>query len=165
MKFQNILNTFNIIATLILGVVALIISINSYRLSERQTLLTEKQTYLTERQNKLDEGQLKLELKNAALELINVSSMLRQTEKDYPNIQNCIDSFNEMKKILEGQLKNKILFDNSEMTDKWVELLGDINFNIKFFQSGTSPNVIIDGAYNKVKEFEEKTSEIFLLYK
>ena len=158
LKFETTLNTVNIIATLVLGLVALIISINSYRLSERQT-------YLIERQNKLDEGQLKLELKNAALELINVSSMLRQTEKDYPNIQKCLNAFNEMKNILESQLKNKLLFENSEMSDKWIELLGDINFNIKFFQPGTSPNVIIDDAYRKVQEFEKKSTEIFQLYK
>lgn len=143
---------------LLLGLVALIISINSYRLSERQT-------YLIERQNKLDEGQLKLELKNTALELINVSSMLRQTEKDYPNIQKCLDAFNEMKNILEGQLKNKLLFENIEMSDKWIELLGEINFNIKFFQPGTLPNVIIVGANKKVKDFEQKSIEIFKCYK
>ncbi len=158
LKFETTLNSFNIFATLILGVVALVISINSYRLTERQT-------YLTERQNTLDEGQLKLELKNATLELINVSSMLRQTEKDYPNIQNCLTAFNEMKNILEGQLKNKLLFENPALADKWTEFLGYVNFNIKFFQPGTSPNVIIDGAYKKVQEFESKSSELFRLYK
>lgn len=157
-KFDATLNTFNIFATLILGIAALIISVNSYRLSERQT-------YLIERQNQLDEGQLKLELKSAALELINVSSMLRQTEKDYPNIQSCIDAFNEMKRILEGQLKNKLLFENPKLADKWTELLGDVNFSIKFFQPGTSPNVKIDGAYAKVQEFENRSSELFMLYK
>ena len=136
----------------------MIISVNSYKLSERQT-------YLIERQNKLDEGQLKLELKNAALELINISSMLRQTEKNYPNIQRCLDAFAEMKRILEGQLKNKFLFENPELADKWTELLVDVNFNIKFFQPGISRNVIIDGAYEKVKEFESKSSELFRLYK
>lgn len=157
-KFETTLNAFNIFATLVIGVVALIISINSYRLSERQT-------YLIERQNKLDEGQLKLELKNAALELINVSSMLRQTEKDYPNIQRCLDAFADMKRILEVQLKNKLLFENPELAEKWTELLGDVNFNTKFFQPGTSPNVIIDGAFDKVKEFENKSSELFRLFK
>lgn len=158
LKFEPTLNTFNIFATLVLGVAALVISINSYRLTQRQT-------YLSERQNTLEEGQLRLELKNATLELINVSSMLRQTEKDYPNIQNCLVAFNEMKKILEGQLKNKLLFENPAMAEKWTEFLGDINFNIKFFQPGTSPNVIIDGAYKKVQEFENESSELFKLYK
>lgn len=157
-KFESTINTVNIIATLILGVVALVISINSCRLSERQT-------YLVERQNSLDEGQLRLELKNAILELINVSSMLRQNEKDYPNIQKCLESFNEMKTILEGQLKNKLLFENSTLADKWTELLMDINFNIKFFQPGISPNVKIDGAYKKVQEFETRSSELLQLYK
>jgi hypothetical protein len=158
LKFDTTLNTFNIIATLILGVAALVISINSYRLTQRQT-------YLIERQNNLDEGQLKLELKNATLELINISSMFRQTEKDYPNIKNCLDGFNEMKNILEGQLKNKLLFENPELSAKWTELLGDINFNIKFFQPGISNNVVIDGAYKKVEEFEQKSSELLGLFK
>lgn len=157
-KFETTLNAFNIFATLVLGVVALIISINSYKLSERQT-------YLIERQNKLDEGQLRLELKSAALELINVSSMLRQSEKDYPNIQRCLDAFAEMKRILEGQLKNKLLFENPELADKWTELLGDVNFNIKFFQPGTSANVIIAGAYKKVQELESRSAELFKLYR
>ena len=152
------LNTINIISTLILGVVALIISINSYRLSERQA-------YIIERQNTLDEGQSKLELKNAILELINVSSMLSQNEKDYPNIQKCLDSFNEMKRILEGQLKNKFLFENATLADRWTMLIMDINFNIKFFQPGLLPNVIIDGAYKKVQDFETKSSQLFQLYR
>jgi hypothetical protein len=158
LNFNSTLNTFNIISTLILGIVALVISINSYRLSERQT-------YLIERQNTLDEGQSRLELKNAILELINVSSMLRQSEKDYPNIQKCLGSFNEMKEILEGQLKNKSLFENATLADKWTKFLMDVNFNIKFFQPGTSQNVIIDGAYKKVQDFETKSSELFQLYK
>ena len=157
-KFETNLNTINILGTLILGVVALLISINSYRLTERQT-------YLIERQNNLDEGQLKLELKNATLELINVSSMLRQTEKDYPNIQKCLTAFNEMKNILEGQLKNRLLFENPVLAEKWTELLRDLNFNIKFFQPGISPNVLIVGAYEKVQKFESRSSELFRLYK
>lgn len=91
--------------------------------------------------------------------------MLRQTEQDYPNVQRCLDAFAEMKRILEGQLKNKLLFENPKLAEKWTELLGDVNFNIKFFQPGISPNVIIDGAYDKVKEFESKSSEVFRLYR
>ncbi|MEK6451234.1 MULTISPECIES: hypothetical protein [unclassified Myroides] len=157
-KFESTLNTINIIATLLLGIVALVISINSYKLTERQT-------YIIEHQNRLDEGQLKLELKNASLELINVSSMLRQSESDYPNIKNCLKSFNEMKMILESQLKNKYLTENKQMSEKWVDLLMKLNFTIKFFQSGTSPNVRIDGAYKTVEEIETKSSELFHLYK
>ncbi len=157
-KFKPTLDTINIITTLILGIVALIISINSYRLSERQI-------HLIERQNDLDEGQLKLELKNSILELINISSMLRQNEKDYPDIRNCLNSFNEIKAILEGQLKNKFLFENNELSDKWTSLLIDVNFNIKLFRPGTSPNVKIDRAYNKVQELENKSSELLKLYK
>lgn len=61
---------------------------------------------------------------------MNVSSMLKQNEKDYPNIQKCLNAFNEMKAILEGQLKNKLLFENSALADKWTEFLMEINFNI-----------------------------------
>lgn len=160
-KFENHLNMFNIIATLIIGTAALFISFNSYRLSERQTYLLEQQNNIINRQTVLEEGQQKLELKNSILELMNISSMLRQTEKNYPNIKNCLKSFNEIKTILESQLKNKLLFDNSQLAEKWTDLLMDINFNIKFFEPGSSPNIIIDGAYDKVKEIETKCFALF----
>lgn len=163
-KFENHLNTFNIIATLIIGIAALFISFNSYRLSERQTYLLEQQNSITSRQTTLEEGQQKLELKNSILELMNISSMLRQSEKNYPSIKNCLKSFNEIKMILESQLKNKLLFDNSQLAEKWTELLMDVNFNIKFFEPGTSPNVIIDGAYDKVKDIETKCFALFDLH-
>jgi hypothetical protein len=51
------------------------------------------------------------------------------------------------------------------LSAKWTELLGDINFNIKFFQPGISNNVVIDGAYKKVEEFEQKSSELLGLFK
>lgn len=51
------------------------------------------------------------------------------------------------------------------MSDKWVELLMDINFNIKFFKAGVSPNVVIDGAYSKIQEIEQESAEILRLYK
>ena len=156
-KFEAHLNTFNIIATLIIGLAALFISFNSYRLTERQT-------HLTERQNNLEEGQLRLELKNSILNLINTSSMLRQNETDYPNIQNCINTFGEMKSILESQLKNKFLFENDSLAEKWTELLMSVNFNIKFFQPGISSNVKIDKAFSIVKEMESKSSELFSVY-
>lgn len=94
-KFGKILNTLNVVATLILGLASFIISVNSYRLSQRQT-------HLIERQNKLDEGQLKIELRNASRKLIKVSSLLLQYERDYPNIQNCLAAFKVMKYILKG---------------------------------------------------------------
>ncbi len=156
-KYDRVLNTFNIFATLILGVASLLISINSFRLSNRQTIIIE-------RQNLLEEGQLKLELKNASLELINVSSMLLQTVKDYPNIQKSLNAFNEMKRILEGQLKNKLLIENQNFAENWTELLGEVNFNIKLFQTGISTNVKIEGAYKTIQELEAKCSELFMLF-
>lgn len=157
LKSSFSLNTFNIFATLILGIVSLIISINSYRVTERQT-------ELIERQNLLEEGQLKLELKNAIFELINISSILRQEEHDYPDIRKCLVAFNEMKIILQNQLKNKILFENEKLSSVWTEFLIDLNFNIKLFETGLSPNVKIDGAYDKIKSFDNKCKEILNIY-
>lgn len=156
-KFETSLNTFNIFATLILGLASLFISYNSY-------ILSQKQADLSERQDILETGQQNLELKNAILALINTSSMLRQSEKDYPNIMNCIEAFGEMKSILESQLKNNSLIENSSLAKKWTELLMDINFNIKFFQKGMSPNITIDGAYDRVKEMETKSTELLKVY-
>lgn len=156
MKFKTNLDSFNIIATLLLGFAALIISINSYRLTERQT-------YLIERQNILEEGQLKLELKNAILEAMNIAGYLSQTEKDYPNIKNCIDGFKELKSILNRQLENKILFENKELSQEWTELSMNVNFSIKLFQEGLRENLTIAGAHNKVLEIDSKTKKLFKL--
>ncbi|GEM_PF-5849868 len=157
LKSRLSLNTFNIFTTLILGIVSLIISINSYRVTERQA-------QLIERQSLLEEGQLQLELKNAILELMNVSSTLSQEEQDYPDIRKSVKALNEMKAILDRELKNKLLFEDEKLSGAWTELLIGVNFNIKLFETGLSPNVKIDGAYNIIRSLNNKSKEIFDIY-
>jgi hypothetical protein len=48
--------------------------------------------------------------------------MLRQTKKDHRNIQNCLTAFQEMRIILKGLLKNKLLIENQALAG------GNLNF-------------------------------------
>ena len=141
------INIANVFATLILSIVALFVSYNSYK--------------LTLNQNKLSDRQLEFELKNSILLLITTSSMLNQTQSDTPTIDRCLTAFGEMKLVLEGQLKNNNLINRSKLADMWTSLLSDVNFDIKFFQEGLKPNTIIDGAKKKIDDLNRQTSNLF----
>ena len=141
------INIGNVFATLILSIVALFVSYNSYK--------------LTVNQSELSNRQLEFELKNSILSLITTSSMLNQSESEIPTIDKSLKAFSEMKIILESQLKNGNLINRPKLADMWTSLLSDVNFNIKFFQEGLKPNTIINGAKDKISNLSRQTSELF----
>jgi hypothetical protein len=154
LKISEKIEISNITMTLVISIITLIISYNSYKISIN--------TYNnSESINKLNDKQSELELKNSILELMNISGMLRQSEKNSPNIENCLKAFNEMKPRLESQLKNSRLSKYPKLADMWTDLLGDISFNIKLFEPGLRPTVTISQAYEKIVDLEKKCRDIF----
>ena len=148
------INIGNIIVTILLSLVTLVISYNSYKISIN--------TYNnSESLNRLNDRQSEFEFKNSILSLINISSMLQQTESNNPNIAKCLKAFNEIKAILEAEIKNSSLIKRSKLADLWSSLLVDVNFEIKFFEQGLKPNSIIDKPKEKVIEIEKKCSDLF----
>lgn len=70
-----------------------------------------------------------------------------------------------MKIILEGQPKNKLLFENSALSEQWAEPLVDVNLSSKILEPGLRPHVRIDGVYAKVQDFGNKSVKLLELFR
>ena len=82
-------------------------------------------------------------------------------EGDNPNIKNCLDSYNEMKGVLESQIKNNYLIKRKDLSNEWTDLLIDVNFQIKFITPGLRKNVQIIGVKKEIVNITQKTSLLF----
>ena len=152
-RFEKI-NVINIVLTLILSGIAVFLAYNSYKISENTFTLSEKV-------EKLNNAQAETELKSSVFALFTTIDMQRQNDLEGKNLEKCIKTLTEMKSILEGQMKNGYLAQDSELSDLWIELYATINFDIKFLEGGLKANTIIKGVKEILAELENQTKVIF----
>ncbi|QEC66989.1 hypothetical protein FRZ67_06650 [Panacibacter ginsenosidivorans] len=152
-RFEKI-NVFNIILTLLLSAIAVMLSYNSYRISENTFTLSEKV-------DRLNMAQSEIELKSSVFALFTTIDMLRQNDAEGKNLDKCIKSLTEMKTILESQMKNIYLAQNSDLSELWVELYSKTNFDIKFLEEGLKANTIVSGVKDIIIELESQAKVIF----
>jgi hypothetical protein len=151
-KFEKI-SVFNFLATLMLSVIAVFLSYNSYRISENTFLLSQKV-------ESINHAQAKNELLSSASALLTAISMLRQTDPEGKDLVKSIQALNEMKVILESQMKNHFLAQKPELSENWVELYSRIIFYIKFLSEGLKPHNAVAGVNDILIELDNKTSAI-----
>jgi hypothetical protein len=159
-RFEKI-NVINIILTLILSAVAVILAYNSYNISITSLKISENTFILSEKVDKLNKVQAEIELKSSVFALFTTIDMQRQNDIEGKSLVKCIKTLNEMKSILEAQMKNGYLAQDSELSDLWIELFAKVNFDIKFLEEGLKVNTTVAGVKDILVELENKTKVIF----
>lgn len=154
----------NVILTLILSAIAVILAYNSYRISVTSLKISENTFTLSEKIDKINNTQAETELKSAVFALFTTIDMQRQNDPQSKDLQKSIKTLGEMKPILEAQMKNSYLAQNSELSTLWIELYSKINFDIKFLEEGLKPNTIVSGIREILAELEKMTKDIFDKY-
>ncbi|MGN6603602.1 MAG: hypothetical protein ACTHK8_14205 [Ginsengibacter sp.] len=151
--FEKI-NVANIALTLILSVIAVILAYNSYKISEN--------TYILSKQvEQLSTAQAEVEFKSSIFTLFTTIDMQRQNDSEGKNLEKCIETLKEMKSILEGQMTNSYLAQHDDLSNLWVELDGQINYDIKFLGEGLKPHTTVAGVKQILVEVEKQTGVIF----
>jgi hypothetical protein len=155
------INIINIVMTLILSAIAVILAYNSYRISVTSLKISENTYLLSQKVDKINNTQAEIELRGSIFALFTTIDMQRQNDVEGKNLQKCIKTLYEMKSILESQMKNAYLAQDKEISNTWVELYGQVNFNIKFLEEAQKGNTIVSGVKGILSELENMTKNIF----
>lgn len=144
----------NFILTLILSAIAVFVSYNTFKVSENTLELTKSVNHINELQSKI-------ELEGAVNTLFTIIDMQRQNDPEGKDIPKCISTLTEMKSILESQMKNTFLAQNSELSKLWILLYSRLEYDIKFLGIGQSEHTRLGGVNTIISELEDMAGKIF----
>lgn len=147
LSLSDTISILNFVSSILLGVVTLIISINTYNnsLSIQSLSLAQDQS----------------ELRGVAYKIANTASLLRQNKPKQTDGVYIRDELLSIVDMMEKQLHNSALASNNELNEEWITVLNNIYFKLKFYDKLSTSNHFYPSLDKDIIEIDSACGKIF----